>query len=408
MTRHAGRRRAVSEVDGDGMTALAPGAAGGRRRAALLRLGTAAREARITAEDLARLEQERAPNARAELAAKFGRLFDELCRGGAQRALADAVLRLLARDLAKEVRQALAEAVAESDALPHDVARALAGDDIKVARPILENSPVLTDADLLDVLRVNSLQYALAVAGRQHVSELVAAALVDTGSDAVVARLVGNSGARLSQATLERVMAECGEVAEVRAGLVRRPELPVELVERLVAMVGDRLERQLVQSRRMAAPEARIVMSAVRDRATVSLAAARSHADATLRQRLATRLACGGLGHEELLHFLREGDVAALETGLGLHAGLEPAIVRRLLYDPDRRHLAALCLAAGFSNANYLALRLALELAETAVAARAGGEAAYKPETVRFLQHQYESLRDDPARRDALLGLPAG
>ena len=103
------------------MTATPTATGGGRRREALLQQGAAARAARIEAEDLARLERERSADSRAAIAQKFGRLFDELCHG-AQRELADAVLRLLARDLAKEVRAALTEAVADSPNVPHEVA----------------------------------------------------------------------------------------------------------------------------------------------------------------------------------------------------------------------------------------------------------------------------------------------
>lgn len=377
-----------------------------RRREALLRQGEAARQERLTAEDVARLQGESSGEARQALAAKFGRLFDELCHGP-QRELSDAVLRLLARDLAKEVRQALAEAVADSAGLPHDVATQLVRDDIEIARPLLEHSPVLTDEDLVRIVRTNSLQYALAVAGREQLSETVSDELVDTGQSQVVARLVENAGARLSRPALERVMQDFGAEAEIQDRLVRRPELPFELVERMVGLIGARLEKELVSNQQMPAVEARIVMSAVREKAAISFTA-REHGDAKLAQQLRDRLAEGGLGEEELLALLRDGEVASFEIGLGLRARLEPARVRRLLYHPDRRHLAALCIAAGFSMPHYLTLRLALETAESALATRSGAHKAYKPETLRFLQEQYESLRESESRCLAFLDAGSG
>lgn len=376
-------------------------AVGGRRREALLRQGAAAREERLKAEDVARLERERSAESRAIVAAKFGRLFDQLCHG-AQRELADAILKLLARDLAKEVRTVLAETVADSPNLPHEVVLQLVADEIEVARPILEQSPVLTDADLVRVVRTYSLQYALAVAGRQRLSEALADELVGTAAAPVVARLVGNQGANLSQPTLRRVMEDFAGHAEVQARLVRRPELPYELVERLVGLIGERLEWQLVSTRQMVPAEARIIMTAVRERAAFNFAA-HADADAKLRQRLKDELDRGNLDHDELLRFLKDGEIAALEIGIGLHAALKPAQVRRLLYDPDRRYLAALCLTAGFSTPHYLTLRLVLDQAEQAVDTRAGPVRAGKGDTMRYLQQQYEALRQDDARRAALL-----
>ena len=82
-------------------------------------------------------------------------------------------------------------------------------------------------------------------------------------------------------------------------------------------------------------------MNAVRERATISFTA-RAHADGKLQQHLLAEFSAGQLGHERLLRFLRDGDVAGLEIGLSLHARLELNHVRRLLYHADRRHLAAL------------------------------------------------------------------
>ena len=90
--------------------------------------------------------------------------------------------------------------------------------------------------------------------------------------------------------------------------------------------------------------------------------------------------------------FLRDGDIASLEIGLALHARLEPNQVRHLLYHADRRHLAALCIAAGFATPHYITLRMALEIAEEAMAP-ARRTSGYSSETIRFLQVQYERLR---------------
>ena len=172
---------------------------GGRRREALLRPhAEEATRARLGPADLETLQRDRSPAARAKVAAKFGRQFDELCAGNG-RPLADAVLELLVRDLAVEVRQALAHAVAACAALPPKVAQQLAEDRIEIACPILEQSPVLTDEDLIRVVRTHALQYGLAVARRSRVSEIVADALVASGHEEVVRRLIENTGAAISQ-----------------------------------------------------------------------------------------------------------------------------------------------------------------------------------------------------------------
>jgi uncharacterized protein (DUF2336 family) len=200
----------------------------GRRREALLRHhADREREQKLSAADVAVLQRDRSPQARAQVTAKFGRQFDELC-AAADQAVATAVLELLVRDLAVEVRQALACTVASSARLPPEVARRLAGDAIEVADPILQRSPVLTDEDLVRVVRTNAMQYALAVAGREKLSELVSEALVDTGDAEVVARVVENAGASISHRTMRRVIEDLRGNEQIHGRVIRRPELPYE------------------------------------------------------------------------------------------------------------------------------------------------------------------------------------
>ena len=384
------------------MSGTAAVAVGGRRREALLRHhADREREQRLGAADVATLQRDRSPQARAQVAAKFGRQFDELC-GGGDRAVAAAVLELLVRDLAVEVRQALANTVAASALVPTHIAQQLATDRIEIASPILEQSPVLGDEDLVRVVRTHAMQYALAVAGRRRLSEVVSEALVDTGEAAVVARLVENAGASLSQTTMARVIQDFRDNEQIHGRVIRRPELPYELVEQLIGVMGERLEWQLIRERRMPAEEARALMHAVRERAAISFTA-RAHADGKLQQHLLAEFSTGRLDHERLLRFLRDGDIAGLEIGLALHARLEPNQVRRLLYHADRRHLAALCIAAGFATLHYITLRMAMEIAEEAMTPRAANK-GYSSETVRFLQVQYERLCGDEAKLRLLLG----
>ena len=95
-----------------------------------------------------------------------------------------AVLDLLSKDHETAVRQALAEAVATARCLPRGAAIRLATDCIEVAHPILERSPVLDDDDLAVTGR-STAHHALAIAGRERLSECLAvvAPIRGTGGD---------------------------------------------------------------------------------------------------------------------------------------------------------------------------------------------------------------------------------
>lgn len=372
----------------------------GRRRAALLQAGeAAAEEGRLGLADVRRLARDRSPAARAEVARKFGAQFDELAVGATSE-LAKGVLLLLVRDVAREVRKALAESVAHSHQLPAEVASRLARDEIEIARPILEHSPVLSDQELIDIVRTNSMQYALAVAGRERLGEALCEALVDTGHEPVIARLVENQRAELSKRTMQRILEEFRDSRDVTERLVRRPELPHELVDELVSIIGDRLSWELVRSRRMTQEEAHRIVQAIRDRVGIATVA-HEHGERSLERHLRERLAAGELGPDDLLVFLREGDISSLETALAVMARLDVRRVRRLLYSVDRRRLAALCIAADLPTPHYVALRMALELAEACHDERGGK--SYDSATLGYVCSLYEKLKLDADKVRELL-----
>lgn len=380
--------------------AAALGGGASRRRMAMIQQGAAAKE-RLTGQDVMALQADPSAANRALIARKFGDSYDELVESS-PRDLVAALLGLMVGDVEAQVRRALAAAVAASDRLPARIVSQLARDRIEVARPILEQSPLLRDEELVEIVRTNAMQYALAVAGRERISEKLADALVDSGHQPVVARLVGNAGAQLSAKALGRVMADWREDAEVQDRLVRRPALPFELVEQLVGAIGDRIEWELVQTRRMAPEEARALMQAVRERTAIGLTA-KEHGDRKLERHLRERLEAGTLDHDAILGLLREGDVAAFELALGMHAKLEPARVRRLAYHDDRRHLAALCIQAGVPTPHYVTIRMALELANRSVQPNVPKDDSYSSDAMQYLQHQYERLRLDKAAVEALI-----
>ncbi|MCB1972209.1 MAG: DUF2336 domain-containing protein [Geminicoccaceae bacterium] len=360
----------------------------------------AAQQQALQLADVEALKRDPSAEGRALIARKFGESFDSLATSRT-RDLANALLSLLVGDIEKEVRKTLSETVASSHKLPAVVARKLATDDIEVAGPILAQSPVLSDSELVEIVRTNAMQYALAVAGRERVSEELSEALVDSGHQQVVVKLVGNVGAKLSNRTMKRVMDDYRDDDQVQDRLVRRPELPYELVEEMVGIIGSKIEWELVRNQRMDPGQAKAIMKAVQERTAIGLTA-REHGDQKLRQRLRERYMAGDLTHEDVLKFLRDGDINSFEQSLSLMAQLEPAAVRTLAYSPDRRYLAALSAKADFPSPHYITLRMAIEMAETTVAPD-GRELSYSSDSIQFLQKQYERLRLDEFKVDELI-----
>ena len=105
----------------------------------------------------------------------------------------------------------------------------------------------------------------------------------------------------------------------------------------------------------------------------------------------------GELGPEDVLTFLRDGEIGRVEAGLVLLAESDLERSRQLLYGVDKRGLAALCARAGFGTPHYVTLRMALDLAEQSFEGDAP-EHGYPDDAIRGLQEQYERIRGDEAQ----------
>jgi uncharacterized protein (DUF2336 family) len=72
-------------------------------------------------------------------------------------------------------------------------------DDIEVARPLLEESNALSDADLVHCVLTASVEHLKLVARRRDITEIVGEVLVDRGDAEVIRILLRNDGSRVSR-----------------------------------------------------------------------------------------------------------------------------------------------------------------------------------------------------------------
>jgi uncharacterized protein (DUF2336 family) len=296
----------------------------------------------LSKSDVVRLLTDSSAEARADVAAKVAREMDGSTLTAEERAIAGDILRALSRDAAARVRQALTEQLKESPRLPHDVALALAQDAVElVALPILTGSSVLTDADLVAIVRGAAAARQAAVAARQSVSADLAEAIVEGDQPQALAALVGNEGADLSEPLLLRVLDRHGEDDQVKTPLARRSMLPVTVLERLVAAASADLRQVL--ARRTDLPEhlASDLVLGTRERATAGLLSADSLASQALA--LAKHLHGNGrLTAPLIVRAICLGDLAFVEAAFAVLADIPLHNVRLLVYDAGQLGFKAL------------------------------------------------------------------
>ena len=92
------------------------------------------------------------------------------------RAAAEGALLMLLDDPSPLVRQAMAEVFSRSSEAPAAIVQALSLDQPSVALPILEHSPLLIDADLVDIVATGNNEMQCAIARRINLPASVCAA----------------------------------------------------------------------------------------------------------------------------------------------------------------------------------------------------------------------------------------
>jgi len=237
------------------------------------------------AEDLSAAPPRPAPPKARDLLTR--RLADIVCLPSSQIApqerwmVAD-VLDELLRSAGLELRVKVAKRLAQQHDAPRGLLRRLAHDEIEVAEPILRQSQVLSDFDMMDIAQSGATPHKLEIARREHVSETVAAALCTSSDIEVMSVLLRNSGARFANSTMDVIVRVAAEHDTIARLLIPRPELRPAQALALFWSVSHELRRTILD--RFAASR-KILQDAAED--VFPLAARETAPDAAVREALA-------------------------------------------------------------------------------------------------------------------------
>lgn len=348
----------------------------------------------LTQADVARLLSNPAPDVRAEVATKLGTEIDNPRLSEKEIELAQDVIRVLAKDVAVSVRESLSLSLRKAQRLPHDVAVQLAKDVEQVALPVLEDCLVLTDSDLVAIVQAGSEAKQTAIAKRPEVSETLSDALVDKGSEGVVATLVGNARAKIADKSLTKVVDRFPDSAMVQEPLVKREQLPVTVAERLVVRVSEKLKDYLVTHHELSPTMAADMVLQSRERATINLVSQSSETDV---EKLVVQLYRNKrLTASLVLRALCMGDMAFFEAAIAVMANVPIVNARILIHDAGRLGLKSLYDKSGMPARLLPAVRVALDVVrETELD---GGERdieRYRCRVIERILTQFEDMQQE-------------
>ncbi|MEP1934185.1 MAG: DUF2336 domain-containing protein [Roseibium sp.] len=139
----------------------------------------------------------------------------------------------------------LAKNLASSPKTPKGLATKLAEDEVSVALPLLSDSPVFSQEELLRFIERLSDAHLQVIARRPDLSTEVSDALVQKGTKPVHRILAGNQEIQLSRETMLQFVQQAAEDMVMCDDLVMRSDLTPMACRELIPLVNDDVKKRL-------------------------------------------------------------------------------------------------------------------------------------------------------------------
>ncbi|WP_297803574.1 DUF2336 domain-containing protein [uncultured Brevundimonas sp.] len=277
-----------------------------------------------------------------------------------ERAAAQRVITFIARDTADLVRRALAVTLRASTLMPRETALKLAADVDSIAIPLISQSPVFSDDDLISIVRTGRAHAQVAVASRAGLSRDVAEVVASDGVVDAVRKLAANDNADVSERAMSIAIDRFAHDDEVVSTLSHRQILPPAIVDRLLVVASEQVRQHLVQRHKVSVEAAVRLSDFARERATLDLldeAIRSQNVPEFVRALHARRALTGSL----LLRAVARGQMTLFEHGLSLLAQLPHHRAWLMIHDAGPLGLRAIYDRAGLPPRLFAAFRAAVD-----------------------------------------------
>ncbi|MGC1694305.1 MAG: DUF2336 domain-containing protein [Pseudolabrys sp.] len=314
------------------------------------------------------------PGERAEATSALARAYLHSELSPDDLAAAEGAMIMLLDDPSPLVRRALADVFATAQQAPLAVVHALANDQPEIAMAILALSPLLQEADLIDLVATAQPAAQAAIASRAMLPRSLAAAIAEVGSAQACLALLENSGADIAQFSIDRVIERFGHLAAIREPLLTRGDLPMATRQALLSKLSQTLAGFVAGRQWMGPEHAEYAAREACEKATVALAADTPYEEvgslvAHLRQ-------SGQLTAGMILRALLSGNVVLFEEALAELSGVPIDRVTNFIHDRSISGFRALYRKAGLPDSAYPGFREAISaMREGAMFGGQGGAA---------------------------------
>ncbi len=242
------------------------------------------------------------------------------------------------------MRQHLSETISSVSTAPRDLILSLANDEAEIALPVLQNSDVLEDRDLVKIVKSKGQEHLNAIAGRSSVGESVTDVLVTKGDNTVLSTLAGNNGAEFSRTGLETIVERARDNDDLELSLARRRDVPADLSQEMFWRVSSIMREKMLDANE-GMDESQV--DALFQEAEKWFAEQKGTSSLDEAEKFIVRKEkLNQLNPDLLLDMVRQDKIPEFIAGLGRLANISTNIVRQAVFDPESEKLAIICKAA--------------------------------------------------------------
>lgn len=282
-----------------------------------------------------------------------------------EKEVAGHILIHLSREFETQMRASLAHQLAASPRAPKLLVQALAADEISVSAPIISQSPLLDERDLVEIVMNKTHAHRLSVAMRSGITAAVSNALVQSEEPDVLLALVNNDSAEIAEAAMEYMVSESRQLTNLQSPLIARDDLPPALIQKMFAFVSETLRAE-IQGKYDIDPE--VLDAALRDAQPVQRPAPTVSEQAMNNKAgmlIAKMRASGELSLNRVIGFLREKRLNLFLEGLAVLCELDSRTITSLAFEGEGQGMAVVCRAMGADRSQFATITLLLERART-------------------------------------------
>lgn len=304
------------------------------------------------------LAKDKKPLARVELTSAVSDLLEMNLSTRESELVADVLIELI-RQAEKDLREALAERLSVLDNVPLRLILKIANDDIDIARPVLKNSSILGDLDLIYIIKSKSPQYWQAIAARESMSSQVVNILADTRDLDTAITLAENKNIALTEHAVV-VLSDMAQGSEkLAAPLLRRDEITDEIASRLYQFVGQEVKKFITENYQI---ESGLLIDTVDDVVLELVGAAEDLSEfmptANMLKAAERFKEKGLLTVQLMLGTLRRGQISSFVAQFSKFTGLDVRTVSEILMQPNGQGLAVACKAYDVLKPDFVSIYL--------------------------------------------------